>query len=168
MTVGLGRTKVDHASAGEFAPIRANDLIVGRFGLATSILGLIVGLPFVPRPAFELVVAVALAVFMGALIFLTMRATLKKVVPLPPGAVVVPATVPTGRLVASALVTLTLVVLSFLGVLSVALLGGTVGTSLAVLWAARQVQRFEREDGRCVLRRRGSPWDKYLYAGPCP
>lgn len=152
----------------ELSPVRAVFSVAGWVGLAFDIGGVLVALTFVRRPLAMLGLFVVNSSLSGAISLATWRRGLRRVVvPIPHGAIVIPARFPTARLLASVLTTGTLLALSFHGFVSPAVLGAGVGAEVGLLWSARKISEFERDDGRRVLRstrrRRGQP---ALYAAP--
>jgi hypothetical protein len=87
------------------------------------------------------------------------------VAPVPAGAVVVPGRVVSARLVGSILAAAITVALAVIGLVSPAVLGAGVGAEVGLLWRARKISQFEREDGRRVLRAVRRRWGQpALYA----
>lgn len=155
----------------ELVPLRSRYLIVGWVGLSAHAVGFMVALPFARRAVLSVVVFGVLAVLGGGLVFAAYRRALRRVVvPLPPGAIILPARFPTRHVAASVGITAVIVASSVARNFGGSVLGVGFGTSLATLWAARKITEFERDDhnGRRILwklgpRRRAEPG---LYAGP--
>lgn len=155
----------------ELVPLRPRYLVVGWVGLTTHVVGFLVALPFARRTVLSVVLFGVLAVLGGGLVFASYRQALRRVVvPLPPGAIILPAQFPTGSVAASVGITAVIVASSAVGDFAGSVLGAGFGTSLASLWAAHKITQFERDDhdGRRILwklgpRRSGEP---ALYAGP--
>ena len=146
----------------ELAPVRGAFYVAGWVGLAFDIGAVAVAVLLVRHPAPMLEWFAANVTLSGAISLATWRRGLRRVVaPIPHGAVVVPGTVLSARLIGSVLATTTTMTLALLGLVSPAVLGAGVGAEVGLLWSAWKVGEFEREDGRRVLRathrRRGEP-----------
>jgi hypothetical protein len=150
------------------APARRALSAEGRVGLTLDAAAVLVALFVVDRPSTALALLVLNAAVSSAISIGTWRRSLRRVVtPVPDRAVLLPARWATGRLVGSALVTATTLALAVAGVVPPAVLGAGVGAKVGLLWSARKIAQFERQD-RCrvlrVLRRR--PGQPALYALP--
>ena len=153
----------------ELAPIRSELVAAGWFGLLSHGAGLLVSLPFVDRQTLTLALFGVNVVLFGVLCLLGWRYGLKRVVaPPPPQAVLVPERLAAPRRVVFALVTMAVVVAVVAGLLNPSILGIGFGGAIGLLWSARKVGQFERDDGRRVFRRVGrrSSGEPYLFAGP--
>ena len=153
----------------ELSPIRLELVAAGWFGLLSHGAGLLVSLPFVDRTTLTLALFGANVVLFGVLSLLAWRYALRRVVaPPPPQAVLVPERLASSRRVLPALATLAVIVAVVAGLLNPAILGIGFGGAIGLLWSARKVRRFERDDGRRVFRRVGrrSSGEPYLFAGP--
>jgi len=157
----------------ELVPLRPRYLIVGWVGLTTHAVGL-VALPFARRAVLSVVVFGILAVLGGALVFAAYRQALRRVVvPLPPGAIILPALFPTGHVAASVGITAVILASSVARNFGGSVLGVGFGTSLATLWAAHKITQFEGDDhdGRRILwklgpRRSGRPGGSFRDPAP--
>lgn len=146
----------------ELSPARPAFSLAGWVGLAFDLGAVMVALAFVSRSAAVLGLFVANALMSGAISLATWRRGLRRVVaPVPHGAVLVPGRYLTARLIGSVVATGTTLVLASTGVVSPAVLGAGVGAEVGLLWSAKKISEFERDDGRRVLRatrrRRGQP-----------
>jgi hypothetical protein len=150
----------------ELSPAGRAFSVAGWAGLAFDTGGVLVALTFVRRPLAVLALFAANAALSAGISLATWRRGLRRVVaPVPSGAVVVPARFPTARLLGSVVTTVAMVALSAHGVVSPALLGAGVGAEVGLLWSARKIAEFERDDGRRVLRAtRRRPGQPALYA----
>ena len=152
----------------ELAPARPAFSTAGWVGLAFDVGGVAVALLFLREPASMLALFVANAVMSSAISLISWRRGLRRVVaPVPDRAVVVPARFASARLVGSVLATGTTLALAMAGLVSPAVLGAGVGAEVGLLWSARKISQFEREDGRRVLRATRRRWRQpALYAAP--
>lgn len=151
----------------QLAPARASFSAAGWVGLVVDAGAIVAAVAVVSRPMTMLALVAANALVSAAIALATWRRGLRRVVaPVPPDAVVIPGRVVSARLVGSVVATAVTVTLVVLGVVSPAVLGAGVGAEVGLLWSARKISQFERDDGRRVLRavrrRRGQP---ALYAG---
>jgi hypothetical protein len=137
----------------ELAPAHRAFSLAGWVGLAFDAAGLAVALFVVRRPVPMLGFFAVNGAVSAAISLVTWRRGLRRVVaPLPHRAVVVPGRFPGGRLAGSMFATATTLVLAGLGIVSPAVLGAGVGAEVGLLWSARKIGEFEREDGRRILR----------------
>jgi len=152
----------------ELAPARPSFSTAGWVGLAFDAGGVLVALVFVRHPASMLALFAANAAMSSAISLATWRRGLRRVVaPVPDRAVVVPARFASARLVASVVATATTLTLALAGLVSPAVLGAGVGAEVGLLWSARKISQFERQDGRRVLRATRRRWRQpALYAAP--
>lgn len=150
----------------ELSPARPSFSVAGWVGLLFDVGSVLVAVALVRRPATMLGLFVLNAAVSAAIALATWRRGLRRVVaPVPGDAVVVPARFLTARLVGSVLGTGSTVALAVLGVVSPAVLGAGVGAEVGLLWSARKISQFERDDGRRVLRAvRRRPGQPALYA----
>jgi hypothetical protein len=150
----------------ELAPARAAFSAAGWVGLVFDVGAVAVAVAVLGGPVMTLGLLLANAVVSGALALAVWRRGLRRVVaPVPCNAVVVPGRFLSSRLVGSVLGTGSALTLVMLGVVSPAVLGAGVGAEVGLLWSARKIAQFERDDGRRVLRAvRRRPGQPALYA----
>jgi hypothetical protein len=150
----------------ELAPARASFSAAGWVGLVFDVGAIAAALALVRRPPAMLALLVANAMVSAAIAVATWRRGLRRVVaPVPPGAVVLPGRFVSTRLVGSIVGTATTLTLAVLGIVSPAVLGAGIGAEVGLLWSARKISQFERDDGRRVLRAvRRRPGQPALYA----